>query len=132
MVMGLFFIVRNYSFFVGIILCSSVYLVWNFSSRGVYKFIIIGTNIPFNLIPFFNDVFFLFCRFLKSGVINELKNLFLWKSKKVRVFYSKQCETLLLIKREFSQSIHGGLLQLHLFFKKRLIQELGSHFSQIR
>ena len=62
-------------------------------------FITKEVHIPVNLVPFLNDVLFLFCRFLKSGVTNELKSIFLWKSKKVRVIYSKQCKTLLLIKR---------------------------------
>ena len=46
-----------------------------------------------------NEVSFLFCRFLKSGVTNELKSLFLLKSKKVRVIYSKHGKTVLRIKR---------------------------------
>ena len=33
-----------------------------------------------------NEVSFLFCRFLKSGVTNELKSLFLLKSKKVKSY----------------------------------------------
>ena len=76
----LFFIVRNCSF-----LGAS-----SFSARGVYNFIPRKANIPLKLVSFFNDVLFLFCCFLKSGVTNELKILFLLKSKKVRVIYSKQ------------------------------------------
>ena len=91
------FTVRNCSFFMDIIFCSSVALVWTFNTRGVYNFITKEANIPVNLVPFFNDVSF--WGFLKSGVTNELKGLFLWNSKKVRVIYSKQGKTLLLIKR---------------------------------
>ena len=91
--------VQNCSFFMSIIFCSSVAVVWTFNTRGVYNFITKEVNIPVNLVLFFNDVSFLFCCFLKSGVTNELKSLFLWKSKKVRVIYSKQGKTLLLIKR---------------------------------
>ena len=78
----IFFIVRNCSFFMGIIFCSNTALVWAFNTRGVYNFITKEANIPVNLVPFFNDISFLFCRLLKSGVTNELKSLFLWKSKK--------------------------------------------------
>ena len=85
-----FFIVRNCSFLMGIIFCSCVALVWTFNTRSVYDFITKEQNIPVNLVLLFNDVSFLFCRFLKSGVMNELKILLLWKSKKVRVIYSKQ------------------------------------------
>ena len=44
-------------------------------------------------------VLFLFYRFYKSGVTNELKSLFLLKSKKVTVIYSKQDKMFLLVKR---------------------------------
>ena len=39
-------------------------------------FIILSPEIPVNLFPFFNGFSFLFYRFLKSGVMNELKSLF--------------------------------------------------------
>ena len=120
-----FFIVRNCSFFMGIIFCSSVALVWTFNTRGVYNFITKEANIPVNLVPVFNNVSFLFYRFLKSGVTNELKSLFLWKSKKVRVIYFKQGKILLLIKRQFGHHIYEGTLCMELyvciqlqFFKK--------------
>ena len=41
---------------------------------------------PVNLVPVFNDVLFLFCHFLKSGVTNELKMIFLRMSKKVKSY----------------------------------------------
>ena len=82
----------------GIIFCSGTALVWTFNTRGVFDFITKEASIPVNLVPFFDDVLFLFCRFLKSGVTNELKSIFLWQSKKVRVIYSKQGKTFLLIK----------------------------------
>ena len=84
-----FFIVRNFLFYMGIIFCSSVALVWTFNTRGVYNFITKKAIIPVNLVPFFNRLSLLLCGFLKSGVTNELKSLFLLKSKKVRVIYSK-------------------------------------------
>ena len=59
-----------------------VALVSTFTTRGVCNFITKEANIPVNLVPLFNDVLFLFCRFLKSGVTNGLKSPFLWKSKK--------------------------------------------------
>ena len=93
------FTVRNCSFFMDIIFCSSVALVWTFNGRGLYNFITKEANIPVNLVLLFNDVSFLFCRFLRSGVTYELKRLFLWESKKSRLIYSKQGKTLLLIKR---------------------------------
>ena len=71
--------------FMGIIFCSSVMLAWNFSSSGVNNFISKKAKIPINLSLFFNSALFLFCRFLKSVVTNEVKSLFLWKSKKVKV-----------------------------------------------
>ena len=90
-----FWIVRNGLFFMGIIFCSSVVLVWTFNARAVHNFITKKANISVNLVSFFNDVSFLFCCFLKGGVTNELKSLFLFKSKKSRVIYSKQDKTLL-------------------------------------
>ena len=68
-----FLIVQNCSFFMGIIFCSSVAQVWTFNTRGVYNFITKEVNIPVNLVPFFNEISFLFCHFLKSGVTNDLK-----------------------------------------------------------
>ena len=115
--LGHFFIVWNCSFFMGIIFCSSVVLVWTFNTRSVYNFITKEANIPPNLIAFFNDVLFLFHRFLKSGVTNELKSPFLWKRKKVRVIYSKQGKILLLTKHKFGQHISGGTLQLQFFLQ---------------
>ena len=50
-----------------------VALVWTLNTRGAYNFITKEANIPVNLVPFFNDVSFLFCHFLKSGVTNELE-----------------------------------------------------------
>ena len=91
----------------GIIFCSIVALVWTFNTWGVYNFITKEANIPVNLVLFFNDVSFLFCSFLKSGVTNELKSLFLWKSEKVMIIYFKQGKTLLLIKRLFGQDMYG-------------------------
>lgn len=44
-------------------------------------------NIPANLVLFFSGASFLFWRFLKSSVTNQLKILFLLMSKKVRVIY---------------------------------------------
>ena len=114
----IFFIVRNCSFFMGIIFCTSVALVWTFHTRGVYNFIAKEANTPVNLVPFSNDVSFLFCRFINSGVTNELKSIFLWKSKKVRVIYFKQGKTLLLIKLLFRQHMYGGPLQPQFFLKK--------------
>ena len=96
---GHVFIVRNCSFFMGIIFCSSVALVSTFDTRGVYNFITKEANIPVNLVPLFNNVSFLFYRFLKFGVTNEPKSLFLSESKKVWVIYSKESKILLLIKR---------------------------------
>ena len=81
-----------------IIFYSTVVLALTFNSRGVYNFINKIASIPVNLASFINGVSFLFSRFLKSGVTNELKSLFLLKSKKVRVIYSKQEKNLLLVK----------------------------------
>ena len=91
--------VRNYSFFTGSIFCSSFVLVWIFNTRGVHNVITKKANIPVNLVLFFNGVSFLFCCFLKPGVSDEPKSLFLLRSKKVRVIYSKQDKTLLSLKR---------------------------------
>ena len=52
--------VRNCSFFMGIIFCSSIVLVWIFDTRGVYNFIIKKAK---KLVPHFNGVSFLFYRF---------------------------------------------------------------------
>ena len=80
-----------------LIFSSSVALVWIFNTRGLYNLITKEVNIPINLVPFFNNDSFLFYRFLKSAVTNELKRLLPWKNKKVRVIYSKQDKILLLL-----------------------------------
>ena len=98
-VMIFFLIAWNCSFFMGITFCSSIPLISTFNTRGVHDFITRKANIPVYLVPLFKGVLFLFCLFSKSGVTNELKCLFLLKSKKVRVVYSKQGKTLLLVKR---------------------------------
>ena len=51
--------------------CSSL----NFQYRSVNNIVTKEPNIPVNFVPFLNDVSFLFCRFLKSGVTNMLKSL---------------------------------------------------------
>ena len=94
-----FFIVQHCSFFMGIIFCTSIDVIWTSNSRGVYNFITKKANILVKLVPFFNGALFVFCRFLKSGVTNELKSLFFLKSKKSRVIYSKQGRALLLVER---------------------------------
>ena len=124
-----FFIVQHCSLFMGIIFCSSVALVWIFNARSDHNFITNEPNIPVNLVPFFNDASFLFCRFLKSEVTNELKSIFLWKSKKVSVIYSKQCKTLLLI--AWSTYIWRTTTAT-IKRKKRVIYDIGSHLNRIR
>ena len=54
-----------------------VALVRTYNTRGVYNFITKEANVPVNLVPFINYVSLLFYHFLKSGVTNVLKNLFL-------------------------------------------------------
>ena len=102
----------------GIIFCFSVSLIKTFNARSVDDFITKETNIPVNLVPFFNDISFLFCHFFKSGVTSQLKSLLFWKCKNVRVIYSKQGKVLLLKKRYFGQPIYGGPPQLQNFVKK--------------
>ena len=63
------------------IFCSSVVLACTFNTRVVYNFITKKADIPANLVPFFSGILFLFCRFLKSEVTNELKSIFLLKGK---------------------------------------------------
>ena len=105
------FLLYGIDFFMGSIFCFSVVLVWTFNIRGAYNCILARkANIPVNLILFFSGVSFLFYPFLKSGVTNELKGIFLVKSKKVRVIYSQQYKTLLL-KRWFGQHKYGAPLQ---------------------
>ena len=58
----------------GIIFYSSIFLIWTFNTRDVYDFITKKANIQVNLVPILNDVSLLLCRFVKSGVTNELKN----------------------------------------------------------
>ena len=50
----------------------------------------------------------------------------------MRVIYSKQDKTLLLLKSYFGQDMYGGPVQRFFFLKKRVVYELGSHFNQIR
>ena len=92
--------IRNCSFFMGIIFRLSLVLVWTFNTRSVYNFITIKTNIPVNLVSFFNYVWFLFCRFLKYGATNKLKSLFLLKDKRAGLFIqntSKPCSSQKLV-----------------------------------
>ena len=56
----IFLLCGIFSFFMGIICCSSVALVWTFNTRAVYNVITKKVNIPVNLAPFFNDVSLLF------------------------------------------------------------------------
>ena len=125
-----FLIVRNCSFSQ---VSSFVLALFQFLLSIIEVVIILSLKkqIPVNLVPFFNGVSFLFYRFLKSGITDELKSLYLLKRKKVTVIYSKLGKTLVLVKRQFGQHIYGGLPQLHFFRKKRSIYELGSHFNQI-
>ena len=118
--------------FMGIILCSGVALVWTFNTRGVSNFITKEANIPINLVSFFNDVSFLFCRFLKSGVTNVLKSLFLWRSKKVRVICLKQGKNFAAHKTLVWSTYAGRTATATNFFYKRVIYELGSHLNRIR
>ena len=97
-ILSFYLFFRNCSFFKGSIFCSSVVLSLTFKTRDKYNFITTKTNIPENLIPFFNGTSFLYYCFLKSGATNEPKSLFLLKSKEVRVIYSKQDKLLLLLK----------------------------------
>ena len=73
----MFVFVRNCLFLTGIIFYSSVVLVWTFTTK---------VNIAVNLVPFFIGVSFQFYCFLKSGATNELKSIFLSKSKKSGLF----------------------------------------------
>ena len=95
-----------------------------FNIRGFYNFITKKANIPLILVPFFNGVSLLFCRFLKPGVTNELESLSFLKSKKVRIIYSKQDKTLLLVKRQFGQHVYGEPLQLHFFYKRVIMSQI--------
>ena len=106
-------------------------LVWTFSTRGVYNFITKQTNISVNLAPFFNDVSFLFCCFLKSRVTNELKSLFLWKSKKVSYLF--QTGQNFAAHKTLVWSIYVlRTSAATIFFKKSNIWAIGSHLNQIR
>ena len=93
------FLLYSYSFFTGSIFCSTVVLVLTINTSGGFSFMTNKENIPVNVVPFFNGVSFPFCHFLKPGVTDELKSLFILNINKVRVCYSKQDKTLLLLKR---------------------------------
>ena len=127
----MFLIVRHCSVFMGIILCSGVALVWTFNTRGVSNFITKEANIPINLVSFFNDVSFLFCRFLKSGVTNVLKSLFLWKSKKVKSYLFETRQNFAAYKTLVWSTYAGRTATATNFFYKRVIFELGSHLNRI-
>ena len=73
---GMIFYCTELLIFMGIIFCSSVDLLLNFNTTGIYNFATKKANILVNLVPSFNDVSFSFCHFLNSGVTNELKGLF--------------------------------------------------------
>ena len=109
-------------------LSCSVALIITFNTKGVYNFIPQKANFPVSLVLFYNGASFLFCRFLKSGVANELKNFFLLQNKNVRVIYSKQDKTLLLLKCYFGQHMYGVPLQ---FNEIRYFKRNGSAGSMI-
>ena len=76
-----FFIVRNCSFFMGIIFCSSVAIVWTFSNRGVYNFITKEPNIPVNLVPFF-----------KWCLVPILSLLKVWSNEWAKKYFSRKVQ----------------------------------------
>ena len=81
------------------------------------------------MVQFLNDVSFLFCRFLKSGVTNELKSIFLLKGKKNQGYLFKTGQNFAAPKTlVWSAYVRTAIATF--FFKKRVIYELGSHFNQ--
>ena len=87
-----FWTVQNCSFSMGIIFCSNVALVWTFHTRGVYDFFTKEASIPVNLVSLFTDVPFLFCRFLKSGLMNEQIIFFSERANKSELFVSNRAK----------------------------------------
>ena len=73
---------------------------------------------------------FLFCRFLKSGVTNnELKSLFVLKSKKVTVIYLFKTRLNIAVGKMLVWSAYVWRTATATFFKNRVIYELGSLFQ---
>ena len=127
----MFFIARNCSFFMRIIFCSSVALVWTFNTSGVYNFITKEANIPVNLVPFVNDVFlFLFFCFITSGVTNELKSIFLWKQKSHSYLFETRQN--FAAHKTLVWSTYVLRIATATIFSKKVIYELGSHLNRIR
>ena len=120
-----FFIVRNCSFLMVIIFFSSVVLVWTFNTRRVYNFYRKKSKYSSKLGSVLQ-----WCRFLTPGLTNELKSFFFSKSKKFRVIYSKQDKSLLLVKRQFGRHMYVWRTATAIFFIKRVIYKLVSHFIQ--
>ena len=89
------------------------------------------TNIPVNLVPLFNDPPFLFYCFLKSGVKNELKLLFLLKSKKSQAFLFKIGQNF-AARTMLVWSAYVCRIAVATLLKTRVIYELGGHFNRIR
>ena len=125
-----FSISQSCSFFMAIIFCSSVVPVLTFNTSGVYNFNTKKPIIPVNLVPFFN-FWFLFSCFITHRVTNQLKSLFLLKSKQLRSFIENR--------EELCCSQNASLVSMcmedhysYIFLKKRVIYELGSHFNEIR
>ena len=104
MKMVMIFIVWNCSFFMGIIFCSSVALVWTFNTGGVHNFITFYHQRS-NCSNKFSSFVLQWCLvpilFLPNVWSNNWfeKYFILWKNKKARVICSKQGKILLLIKR---------------------------------
>ena len=76
------FIVRNCSFSMGSIFCSSIAIVWNFNTRSIYSFNTKKVNIPVNFIPFFDGVSFLFLSLFKVWSNESAKKSFSIKEQK--------------------------------------------------
>ena len=127
-----FFIVRNSSFFMGIIFCSSIALVWTFNTRGVYNFITKEANIPVNLVLFF-----------KWCLVPILSLIKIWSNEWAKKSFSLKEQTsqsyLFQIGQNFAA--HKTLVwstyvlrtaTATIFLKKSNIWAIGSHLNWIR
>ena len=85
-------------------------------------------NIPVNLVPFFNGVLLQFCRFLKSGVTNELKRLSL-KEYKSQGYLFKTGQNFVVGKTLVWSANVWRTATATFFLKKRVIYEPSSHFN---
>ena len=127
-----FFIVRNSSFFMGIIFCSSTALVWTFNTRGVYNFITKEANIPVNLVLFFKWCLVPILSLIKVWSNEWAKKSFSLKEQKSQSYLFQTGQNFAAHKTLVWSTYVLRTATATIFLKKSNIWAIGSHLNQIR